>query len=67
MQKMRNIHCHQTGVTKKTFGMVRHMKNQEPIDPDLGEYHPSRITMTLTGMKTFIHKITGKNSVPGNS
>ena len=24
--KITNIHCHQTGVTKKTFGMVRHMK-----------------------------------------
>ena len=61
---MTDIQYHQTGVIKKTFGMVKHMTSQQVLIADPGAYHQNSMTMTLTGMTIFTHRVTGLNLNP---
>ena len=61
---MTNIQYTQTEAIKKIFGMVKYMKSQQVINVDTGAYQPNGITMTLTGMTIFTHKITGQKLNP---
>ena len=61
--KMTDIQ-YQTGVIKKNFGMVKHMKSQQVLNVDTGAYQPNRMTMTLTGITIFTHRITGQKLKP---
>ena len=45
---------------QENFGMVKHMKSQQVLNVDTGAYQPNKMTMTLTGMTIFTHKITGQ-------